>query len=198
MPHPCVARHWPVVRKRCEEYAFELKTAWSDGTRVIFFSSEELVARLAALVPPPRMHLVHYLGVLAPNAKLCPLVVPDPRGDHADLWCRMHRGGTRRTHRPLPLGALGGIIPQDNRRRCIGMPEVPRAHAAHRLDHVATRDRRHPSLRFEEGGAAVDRRSARQNEYGEDHCEPGVCGEAALPVDERRSEACNERIYGWT
>ena len=87
MPHPCVARHWPVVRKRCEEYAFELKTAWSDGTRVIFFSSEELVARLAALVPPPRMHLVHYLGVLAPNAKLCPLVVPEPPQEETTLTC---------------------------------------------------------------------------------------------------------------
>lgn len=49
--------------------AFELKTPWSDGTRVIFLTKEELVARLAALVPPPRMHLVHYYGVLAPNAR---------------------------------------------------------------------------------------------------------------------------------
>lgn len=55
--------------------AFELKTPWSDGTRVIFFSGEELVGRLAALVPPPRMHLVHYCGVLAPNAKLRSKVV---------------------------------------------------------------------------------------------------------------------------
>lgn len=47
------------------KYAFELKTPWPDGTRVIFFSGEELVARLSALVPPPRMHLVHYFGVLA-------------------------------------------------------------------------------------------------------------------------------------
>lgn len=59
------------------KYAFELKTPWSDGTRVIFFTGEELVARLTALVPPPRMHLVHYYGVLAPNAKLRPRVVPE-------------------------------------------------------------------------------------------------------------------------
>ena len=59
------------------KYAFELKTPWSDGTRVIFFSGEELVARLTALVPPTRMHQVHYYGVLAPNARLRPLVVPE-------------------------------------------------------------------------------------------------------------------------
>lgn len=60
--------------------AFELKTPWPDGTRVIFFNGEELVGRLAALVPPPRMHLVHYYGVLAPNARN-PYVSRIPAGD---------------------------------------------------------------------------------------------------------------------
>ena len=82
----------PLAKGRLHEtmdgkYAFELKTAWSDGTRVIFFSGEELVARLAALVPPPRMHLVHYYGVLAPNAKLRPLVVPEAPQEETTLTC---------------------------------------------------------------------------------------------------------------
>ncbi len=38
------------------KYAFELKTPWSDGTRVIFLSGEEPVGRLTALVPPPIPH----------------------------------------------------------------------------------------------------------------------------------------------
>ena len=33
-------------------------------------------ATLAALVPRPRLHLIRFHGVLAPNAKLRPLVVP--------------------------------------------------------------------------------------------------------------------------
>lgn len=45
---------------------------------MIFFSGEEFIARLTALVPPPRMHMVHYFGVLAPNAKSRKLVVPEP------------------------------------------------------------------------------------------------------------------------
>ncbi|MDP1832455.1 MAG: transposase [Geothrix sp.] len=76
----------PLAKGRLHEtmdgrYAFELKTPWPDGTRVIFFSGEELVARLSALVPPPRMHLVHYFGVLAPNARLRKQVVPEPPED---------------------------------------------------------------------------------------------------------------------
>jgi hypothetical protein len=42
------------------------------------FESEELVARLAALVPPSRFHLVRYAGVLAPGARLRARVVPKP------------------------------------------------------------------------------------------------------------------------
>jgi hypothetical protein len=79
----------PLAKGRLHEtmdgrYALELKTPWPDGTRVIFFSGEELVARLSALVPPPRMHMVHYFGVLAPNARLRKQVVPDAPDD-ADL-----------------------------------------------------------------------------------------------------------------
>ena len=37
-----------------------------------------LLCRLAAAVPPPRMHLVRYSGVLAAASKLRPLVVPPP------------------------------------------------------------------------------------------------------------------------
>jgi hypothetical protein len=36
------------------------------------------VARLAALVPPSRMPLVHAFGILAPKAKLRRFVVPEP------------------------------------------------------------------------------------------------------------------------
>jgi hypothetical protein len=53
---------------------------------VIYFSGEELVARLTALVPPPRMHQVHYFGLLAPNAKLRKFVVPaPPENEDTDL-----------------------------------------------------------------------------------------------------------------
>ncbi len=50
------------------------KTPWRDGTTHLVMNPLEFMQRLAALVP--RLHLIRFHGVLAPNAKLRPLVVP--------------------------------------------------------------------------------------------------------------------------
>ena len=47
----------------------QLKSAWRDGTTHIKMSPLEFMQRLAALVPRPRLHLIRFHGVLAPNAK---------------------------------------------------------------------------------------------------------------------------------
>ncbi|MGH8773510.1 MAG: transposase, partial [Burkholderiales bacterium] len=36
----------------------------------------EFMQRLAALVPRPRLHLIRFHGVLAPNAKVRPAIIP--------------------------------------------------------------------------------------------------------------------------
>jgi hypothetical protein len=41
---------------------------------------QDLMARLAALVPPPRMHLTRFHGVFAPHSKLRAAVTPAHRG----------------------------------------------------------------------------------------------------------------------
>jgi hypothetical protein len=56
----------------------ELNTPWRDGTTHLVMSPLEFMQRLAALVPRPRLHLIRFHGALAPNAKLRPLVVPQP------------------------------------------------------------------------------------------------------------------------
>ncbi len=45
-----------------------LKTAWADGTRQLLFQPLELLEKLAALIPRPRINLVLYHGVLAPHS----------------------------------------------------------------------------------------------------------------------------------
>ena len=45
-----------------------LKTAWADGTRQLVFEPLELLEKLAALTPRPRISLVLYHGVLAPHS----------------------------------------------------------------------------------------------------------------------------------
>ena len=54
----------------------KLKTPWRDGTTHVVMSPLEFMQRLAALVPRPRLHLIRFHGVLAPNARLRALVVP--------------------------------------------------------------------------------------------------------------------------
>ena len=58
------------------QMVLKLKTAWRDGTTHLVMSPLEFMQRLAALVPCPRLHLIRFHGVLAPNAKLRALVVP--------------------------------------------------------------------------------------------------------------------------
>jgi hypothetical protein len=52
---------------------------WSDGTTGIKLSPRELLEKLAALVPLPRMHLVRYGGYLAPHSHLRGAIIPTPR-----------------------------------------------------------------------------------------------------------------------
>jgi hypothetical protein len=54
----------------------KLKTRWRDGTTHLVMSPLEFMQRPAALVPRPRLHLIRFHGVLAPNARLRSLVVP--------------------------------------------------------------------------------------------------------------------------
>jgi hypothetical protein len=61
----------------------KLKTPWRDGTTHLVMSPLEFMQRLAALVPRPRLHLIRFHGVLAPNAKLRALVVPQGPPAHA-------------------------------------------------------------------------------------------------------------------
>ena len=62
-----------------ETLSFTLKTPWSDGTTHLVLSPLELIEKLAALVPPPRLNLVRYHGVLAPNAASRDRIVPGHR-----------------------------------------------------------------------------------------------------------------------
>jgi len=55
---------------------YRLRRPFRDGTVAIMFQPVEFVEKLAALVPRPRVHLTRYHGILAPNAKLRPAVVP--------------------------------------------------------------------------------------------------------------------------
>ena len=84
------------------QLAFTLKTPWSNGTTHLLLSPHELLEKLAALVPPPRLNLVRYHGCLAPNARDRDRIVPgaadepsmtgesdSPPCPHRLSWCQL-------------------------------------------------------------------------------------------------------------
>jgi hypothetical protein len=71
----------PVASKRLSRredgrLVYKLRHRWRDGTTHVVFEPLELLEKLAALVPPPRVNLVRYHGILAPAARFRSRVVP--------------------------------------------------------------------------------------------------------------------------
>lgn len=58
--------------------ALALQRPWADGTTHLVFTPAELLARLVPLVPRPRVILLLYHGVLAPNSPTLNGVVRAP------------------------------------------------------------------------------------------------------------------------
>ena len=53
-----------------------LKRAWSNGTTHMVFEPLDFIARLVALIPPPKAHQVRFHGVFAPHHRLRKSIVP--------------------------------------------------------------------------------------------------------------------------
>ena len=73
-----------VALERLEEAAngdlvYTFTKPWPDGTTGITLSPLELLEKLAALVPLPRVHLVRYGGCLVPHSRLRGAITPTPR-----------------------------------------------------------------------------------------------------------------------
>ena len=58
---------------------YRLKSPYNNGTTHVVFSPMDFMARLAALIPPPRLNLTRYHGVFASNSKLRPLITKPQR-----------------------------------------------------------------------------------------------------------------------
>ena len=74
-----------------------MKSPWDDGTTDVVFSPHELIEKLAARVPPPRVHLIRNHGVLAPHATDRAQIVPGPGTTEG--------GAATGTHTPAQSGA---------------------------------------------------------------------------------------------
>jgi len=76
------------------DLVYSFNKPWSDGTTGITLSPLELLEKLAAIVPLPRVHLVRYAGCLAPHSQLRGASIPTPRQQGVDEG-DVHTGTSR-------------------------------------------------------------------------------------------------------
>jgi hypothetical protein len=73
----------PIANKRLSiqpngHVLLELKRPYSDGTTHMSFEPTDFIAKIVALIPPNRSHLVRWAGCFAPNAPLRNQIILDP------------------------------------------------------------------------------------------------------------------------
>lgn len=76
---PALAEGW-LLRTAQGQVRYTLKTPYRDGTTHMVFEPLDFMARLAALVPKPRVHLTRYHGVFVPHSRWRAEVTPAGRG----------------------------------------------------------------------------------------------------------------------
>ena len=63
---------------------YRFRKPWRNGKRAVVMEPMTFLSRLAALIPPPRFHMLSYYGVLAPAASRRDEIVPDQTQDDED------------------------------------------------------------------------------------------------------------------
>ena len=111
---------------------------WHDGTRAILFEPHELIEKLAALIPKPRVNLLLYHGVLGPSARLrsaavmageaplagaTPGLNPDGSGSAAELDTK--RGEVDSDPETAPPRPGDGVDQRPGRSRSEPRPHTP-------------------------------------------------------------------------
>ena len=78
----------PIATDRLEltsegKVRYTFRKAWRNGRTYVELEPLEFIARLVPLIPRPRLHLIHFHGVLAPRSRLRPLIVPRKEPEEA-------------------------------------------------------------------------------------------------------------------
>jgi putative transposase len=98
--------HKRLRRTPAGEVVLQLKTPYRDGTTHLVMTPLEFLQRLAALVQRPRLHLIRFHGVLAPNAALRSQIVPREANPETDIANRADDPPLDFTTGPDELGAI--------------------------------------------------------------------------------------------
>jgi hypothetical protein len=79
--------------------AYQLRHRWRNGATHVIFEPLDLVAKLAALVPPPRFNLVRYHGILGPASRWRIHIVPFDSGETGCVHRPAGKSGKRKKGR---------------------------------------------------------------------------------------------------
>jgi len=117
--------------------AYSLRKPRKNGATHLVLTPEQALARISALVPPPRYPLVRFAGVLAPGSSWRALVVPHgPLASSTPAGAATSKAPTKQNKSPkpspplLPSALAPAVDPANseatNSRRPILCPEVAR------------------------------------------------------------------------
>ncbi len=81
---------------------YQLKTPYHDGTTHVIFEPLDFIARLAALVPKPRVNLTRFHGVFAPNSKYRMEITPSKRGKGRQRFAAAENGQEKHRLNVMP------------------------------------------------------------------------------------------------
>jgi hypothetical protein len=117
---------------------YRMKRTFSDGTREVVLGPEAFLARLAALIPPPRVHLVRYHGVFAPASPLRSAItrVPAP-ADAAPLPAEPDKSPAAAHATDSPATEPSPTLPPDAPTRLRRLPWADLLRRVHAVDVLA-------------------------------------------------------------
>ncbi len=82
---------------------YRFRRPWRNGKRAVVMDPMTFLSRLAALVPPPRFHMLSYYGVLAPAAARRDEIVPGAHDQEELASC--HKQTSRAPHAESGAGS---------------------------------------------------------------------------------------------
>jgi hypothetical protein len=79
--------------------AYQLRHRWRNGATHVIFEPLDLIAKLAALVPPPRFNMVRYHGIFGPASRWRAQIVPLDSGETDCIHYPVGKSGKRKKRR---------------------------------------------------------------------------------------------------
>jgi len=124
--------------------AYRLRKSRKNGATHLVMTPVQLLAKLAALIPPPRFPLTRFAGVLAPNSTWRASVVPDATHSHATTRPKKKAAKKSEAAAANPSPLLAEAETTEARTSLGAEPQPPAQRSSRRGEH-ATEDAQEPA-----------------------------------------------------